>query len=201
LARRNIPAAQEAIDKDRRRVRRRYKTDLTKRKRYAPGEEDFIFDMAIVLTLAGFSRTQIARTVGISKGQIKKILEMPNVAERIVQLRKSLPQASLDLIHSYMIEAVQAIVDVMRTSKRDEMVLKAAGDILDRGGAAKASRTEHDVHQVNESRNTFSSDGMVEAIRQLPPEAQEQAAQMIENLEEFLNSEAQTDGKKSEKDK
>ena len=201
MARRNIPAAQEAIDKDRRRVRRRYKTDLTKRKRYAPGEEDFIFDMAIVLTLAGFSRTQIARTVGISKGQIKKILEMPNVAERIVQLRKSLPQASLDLIHSYMIEAVQAIVDVMRTSKRDEMVLKAAGDILDRGGAAKASRTEHDVHQVNESRNTFSSDGMVEAIRQLPPEAQEQAAQMIENLEEFLNSEAQTDGKKSEKDK
>jgi hypothetical protein len=198
LARKQIPQAQTAIEKDRRRIRRRYKVNLTTRKRYAPGEENFVADLVVVLTLAGFSRTQIARTVGISKGQTKELLEAPDVAERIVALRDRLPQAALDLIHTYMIEAVQAIADVMRTSQRDEMILKAAAEILDRGGAAKASRTEQDIHKVEESRTTFSSEGMVEAIRQLPPEKQEEAAQMIENVENFLIEQANTKSKEKE---
>jgi hypothetical protein len=140
----------------------------------------------------------MAKIVGISKGQCKTILEMPHVAEKIEILRNTLPQAALTLLQSYMVEAVQAVVDVMRSSKRDEMVLKAAGEILDRGGAAKASRTETTVHSTNEQRTTFADAGMVDALRQLPPEAQEQAAQMIEGLENFL-SEQSTKGKDEEK--
>lgn len=191
LPRRNIPAAAKTIEKERARVRRRYKVNLNKRKRYAPGEEDYIADTIVVLTLAGYSRTQMARIVGISKGQCKTILEMPHIAEKIEVLRKTLPQAALMLLHSYMIEAVQSIADVMRTSKRDEMVLKAAGEILDRGGAAKASRTEATVHNTTETRTTFADAGMVDALRKLPPEAQEQAAQMIESLENFLTEQAE----------
>jgi hypothetical protein len=191
VARRSIPAAQEKIEKDRRRIRRRYKVDLKKRKKYVLGEEEFIADMVVVLTLAGFSRTQISRTVGISKGQCKQLLEASDVAEKIIRLRNSLPQAALDLLHSYLIEAVQAVVDVMRTSKRDEMILKAAGEIMDRGGIGKTSRTEAESKVTNENRTTFSSDGLVDAIRQLPPEKQEEAAQMIENVEKFLEDSAQ----------
>ena len=158
------------------------------RKRYAPGEENFIVDMVIVLSLGGFSRTQMAKTIGISKGQVKEALEIPEVAERLIELRSRLPQAALDLLHSYLIEAVQAIVDVLRTSTRDEMILKAAGEILDRGGVSKASRSEQDIHKVEETKTTFSSDAMVDAIRQLPPEKQEEAAQMIEDLEKHLTN-------------
>jgi hypothetical protein len=186
LPRRNVPKAQAVVEKERRRVRRRYKVNLKTRKRYAPGEEDFIADMVIVLSLGGFSRTQMAKTLGISKGQVKEALELPQITDRLLELRKRLPQAALDLLHSYLVEAVQAVVDVMRTSTRDEIILKAAGEILDRGGVSKASRSEQDIHKVEETKTTFSSDAMVDAIRQLPPEKQEEAAQMIEDLEKHL---------------
>lgn len=197
MPRRATPeAAAKNSSKAVKRVRRQYKVNLKKRKKYMPGEEEFLFDMVMVLTLAGYSRTQMARAIGISKGQVKELLENPQVSEKIEKLKNGLPEAALSLIQGLMIEAVMAIADVMRTTDRDEMVLKAAGDILDRGGAAKASRTEVNAHTTNENRTTFDAASMVDEIRKLPPEKQEEAAQMIENVEKFLNVEAEKAMKK-----
>jgi hypothetical protein len=87
-----------------------------------------------------------------------------------------------------MIEAVQALVDVMRRTDDDKYILQAAGEILDRAGLPKASRQER--HQVNEERTTFTDEGMVERLREAPVEVQERAAQMIEQLESLLTESA-----------
>lgn len=172
-------------DKETTRIRRRYKKDLTLKRKFLPGEVEHVEDMVIVLRLAGYSKEQIGGIVGISTPQITKILNDPAVSEKLIAIRAALPQAALDLLQGYMIEAVQAIVDVMRMSDDDKVTLAAAGEILDRSGLSKASRQER--HQITENRTTLVDDGIVERLRSASPEVQEQAAQAIEMLEKLLS--------------
>ena len=166
-------------------VRRRYKVNVNKKRNLLPGEVEHVGDMVIVLRLDGYSLTQTARVVGISIGQVREFLADPEISHRLVQIREALPQAALDLLQGYMVEAVQAIVEIMRLSPDDKLVLAAAGEILDRAGLAKASRQER--HQINESRTVVTDDGLVEKLRTASPEVQEQAAQMVEKLEGLLS--------------
>lgn len=169
-------------------VRRKYKVELNKKRNLLPGEIPHVKDTVLVLKLAGYTRTQMSKVIGISKGQVREFLEMPDVVERLTQLRAALPQAALDLLQGYMIEAVQAIVDVMRTTHDDKLILQAAGEILDRAGLPKSSRQERT--QINDNRTTFTDDGLLEKLRTASPAVQEQAAQLIESLEKLLSDSA-----------
>lgn len=185
--RKNQSPEQRAASKERegQKIRRKYKRNLTLSRKLLPGEREHVESMIVVLRLAGYEKTQIARVIGISLQQVTDLLADPVVTEKLVTLRKTLPQAALDLLQGYMIEAVQTLVDIMRMAEDDKIVLAAAGEILDRSGLAKASRQER--HQINEQRTVFTDDGIVERIRQASPEVQEQAAQVIENLEALLS--------------
>ena len=174
------------------RVRRRYKKKMNVKSTILPGEKQYIKDMVVVLKLSRYSNTQIGSVVGISRGQVKEFLKESDVAERLQSLQENLPGAALELLQSYSIEAVQAIVDVLRSSTDDSMVLKAASEILDRTGVAKVSKSEANVHNVNENKTTIGADAdTLEQLRSLPPEKQEEFAQLFEDLEKTLQDEAQ----------
>jgi len=166
-------------------VRRKYKRNMALSRKLLPGEKEHVGDMAIVLRLAGYDRAQIARVLNLGLAQVTDLLAEPWVAEKLIALRKALPQAALELLQDYMIEAVQTLVDIMRMSTDEKITLAAVGEILDRGGLSKASRQER--HQVTETRTTFTDDAIVERLRTASPEVQEQAAQVIEKLEQLLN--------------
>jgi hypothetical protein len=166
-------------------VRRKYKKNLALSRKLLPGEKEHVADMVIVLRLAGYERSQIARVTNLGLSQVTALLAEPWVAEKLLTMRKALPQAALELLQDYMIEAVQTLVDIMRSSGDEKITLAAAGEILDRSGLSKASRQER--HQVTETRTTFTDDGIVEKLRTASPEVQEQAAQVIEKLEQLLS--------------
>jgi hypothetical protein len=170
------------------RVRRKYKTNLTKMKKFIPGEEDHVVNMILVLKLGGYPNTQVGQIVGLGRNQVAEILKQPKVAEELIALRAALPQAALDLLEGYSIEAVVTIADIMRTGNDDKIVLAAATEILDRVGIGKVSKREST--NVNEERTTFVDDGIVERLREASPEVQEKAAQLIEGLEELLSDHA-----------
>ena len=175
--------------KDVDRVRRRYKKNVNRQARLLPGEIPAVKNMVAILHVAHYPKTQIARIIGISRDQVKEFLDSPEVAEMVVTIRDGLPTAALELMEGYMIEAVQAIVDVMRVSTDDAVVLRAASEILDRTGLPKVSKQER--NQTIEERTTFTDDGIVEMLREAPVEVQEQAAQMIEQLEGLLTKASQ----------
>lgn len=183
--------ASEAKD-DVLRVRRRYSKNTKRKKKISDATKPHIENMVAVLHLAHYPNTQIARIVGISRNQVAEMLQEPGVMEMIVTLRQEIPEAALDLMEAYMIEAVQAIVDVMRVSEDDAVVLKAASEILDRTGLPKTTKQER--HQTNEERTTITDDGIVEALREASPEVQEAAATLIEQLEGLLKTAATTEG-------
>jgi hypothetical protein len=173
------------------RVRRRYKVDIKKPVKLLPSEIPHVENMVVILKVAGYSKSQMARTIGVSRAQIKRILDDPKISEEIAVLRSALPRAALELIQGFMIEAVIAVVDVLRTADDNKIILQAAGELLDRGGIPKASRQER--HQVNEDRTTFTDEGLLDRLREAKPEVQEEAAQLIENLEALLTAHADTD--------
>lgn len=170
--------------KDVTRVRRRYKKNVNRQSRLLPGEIPAVQNMVAVLHIAHYPKKQIARIIGISRQQVSEFLDDPGVAEMVVTLREGLPAAALELMEGYMIEAVQAIVDVMRVAEDDGIVLKAASEILDRTGLGKISKQER--HQINEEQTTITDDGLIDRLREASPEIQEQAAQVVEQLENLL---------------
>jgi len=178
------------------RIRRKYKINITRSTNLLPSEIPHVKNMVVILKVAGYSQTQMSKVIGISRGQVREILSLPEISEEVGALRAALPAAALELIQGYMIEAVQAVVDVLRTSEDDKIVLQAAGDILDRGGMPKASRQER--HNVNEDRTVFTDEGIVDRLREAKPEVQEEAAQLIEKLEELLAVHADTTESESE---
>ncbi len=180
-----------AIERERRAIRRRYSKDLNKKRKILPGQNEFVLDQVIILKLVNYSNSQIAKFVGVSRGQVKEILAQPDVAERLTSLRAALTTGTLDLIQTFMIEAVMSIVHVMRLSEDDAVILKAAADLLDRGGVPKSSRTENQGHVVNEQRTVITTDErMMKQLEKLSPEKQEEVAAMMEGIENLLTEHA-----------
>lgn len=177
-------ARASAAKKEQARIRRKYRVNVNVPRKLHPTEEPYIKDMVVVLKLASYSRFQMAKIIGISKGQVAKYLEDPEVIEKLVLLREQLPSAALELLHGYMIEAVQTIAEIMRHSQDDKMILQAAAEILDRGGMPKASRQE----RLNENTEnvTITDDGLLDRLRDASPEVQEKAAQLVEDMEKML---------------
>lgn len=172
---------------------KKYKVNLNQRSRVAlPKEQEIIEDTVVVLKVAHYSNTQIAKIVGLSRGQVAEILKAPRIQKRVEVIAEKLPQAALNQLQSYMIEAVQWVVHVGRANLAENgdhaLVLRAADTILDRGGAPKTSRSER--KDENESPLTAIGRGghedIFERVRALPPELQERAAQLYDALEEGL---------------
>jgi len=165
-------------------IRRRHSG--TKLHRVRPGLKEHVEDIVVVLSLAGYSQRQIASAAGVARIQVREILARPHIAEKLMHLRTRIPAAALELLEGLMIEAVTTIADVMRKSEDDKIVIQAAAEILDRAGLPKASRQER--HNVNEEKTTLTDDGILEKLRSATPEQQEQAAQIIEDLERLLTT-------------
>lgn len=166
-------------------VRRRNSRSVNIRRKLLPGEKKHIEEQIAVLRIAGYNNTQISKVTGVSRGQVKEILEDAGVIELVNELRLSLTKAAANLLEHSLVEAVQALVNILRSSTDEQNIIKAAGEILDRGGLPKLSRQES--RREIETKTSFTDDGIVDALRMLPPEQQEEAAQMIEGLQSMLN--------------
>ena len=191
----------ELTAKTRKRVRRKFKQPTHKGgKPRLPGEIEFKTDMALILSLAGYTQKEIGLSIGESTETVKNWLSDENTQKKYLKLSAALPEAAMTLLQTYTIEAVHAFVDIMRTESDNALVLKAAAEILDRGGLPKSSRTEADVNR-NENL-TVTDDGLVARLREAPVEVQEQAAQLVEGLEQILAEHAsQSPAEKPEAEK
>lgn len=170
-------------------VRRKYNTKTKTKRRLIDAEIPHVKDMVAMLKVARYSNVQVSKVIGISRQQVAEFLEMSDVQKKIVELRETLPAAALDLMQGYMIEAVQAVVDVMRTSEDGATILKAASEVLDRGGMPKMSRQERKEESTETTVVEFGGE-FVEMLRNASPEVQEQVASMFEGIENLLKESA-----------
>lgn len=168
-------------------VKKRYKVNTrTKRKFSIAGEEDLVKDMIVVLKLSNYTHRQIASIVGVSSGQVGVFLQDEKVQKKMLALREALPQAALELGRAYLIEAVQAVVHVLRTENDNALVLKAAAELFDRFGLPKLSRSEA---SIDDGKSVPDADeSLLAKFRHATPEMQEKAAQLHDMFEEGLKT-------------
>ena len=177
------------IEKQTAKVKKRYKLDTKKRRKVTDVEKAVIIDSIVCLRVASYTNSQIASIVGISKGQVKEIVADEKVQQRILFLKDRLPEAAVQLARSYLIEAVQAVVHVLRTEKDNALVLKAAAEIFDRFGLPKLSRAEVKTGDSPDAPWEDKEDkSLLDNFRSAPPEIQEKAAQLHEMFEEGLRN-------------
>lgn len=171
------------------RVRRRYKTNIKRKRNFNfDGEDELVKNMIVILKIAGYQNGQISMIVGVSRGQVKEILQDGNVQKQLVALANRLPQAALDLGRAYLIEAVQSVAHVMRTSTDETVVLKAAGELFDRFGIPKVSRQEQKGDEAGTAGDHPVTPSLMEKLRQAAPEVQAKAADLEEMFKEGLES-------------
>jgi hypothetical protein len=175
-------------------VRKRYKVNVRKRRKFTfEGEEDLVADMIVVLKLANYSNTQVAMVVGISRKQVATFLEDGNVQKKYLRLKEALPQAAFELGRMYLIEAVASVVHVMRTTEDEGMILKAAAELFDRFGIPKSSRVESapDPGAAGDD-NPMSDPGLMDKLRKASPEIQQAVVDLqdsfLEGVEKILSN-------------
>ena len=175
----------DTLEKQRVKARKKIK-DLqsTKRKRL-PGEVIHKKQLAAILKVAGFENRYVAASLNEDDATIARWLQEPDVLEFYHYSLDHLTESATLLLRTYAIDAIETIAEIMRTSDDEITALRAATEILDRIGVVKASKVEQ--HSVSEHRTTLTDDGIVETLRKLTPEQQEEAAKMVEQLENMVN--------------
>lgn len=174
----------EAVDKAQRRARKSYRKNINKKRgNLTEAELIVVKDQLVSLKLVGYSNSQCASIVGLSKGQVGEIVKDANFQKRLMSLHEKLPQAAIQLGKAYLVEAVQWVVDVGRTTKDEDKRLKAAAELFDRFGVAKVSKNEiKDTTPVEGGEPDELPSTFMEKLRQAPPELQEKVVELQESF-------------------
>jgi transposase len=176
-------------------IRRQFKATAQKgRKHRMLAEIEFRKEMAVILKIAGYTLDQIAASLGEGVPTVKKWFEDPNTQDRYEAMVKTLTRSAMELLQTYTIEAVQTIATVMRTSDNDRYIIEAAKEILDRGGLPRTTHQVSETTSVRHQETEITDTTLLEKLRKASPEVQEQAAIAIEQLENLLAENAESNG-------
>lgn len=173
----------EVVQKAEKKAKKGYRLN-TKKARKGVNEDEIIVikDMLVSLKLVGYTNTQCAAIVGLSKGQVKEIVNDPNFKSRLRSIQEKLPEAALNLGRAYLVESVQAVVHVLRTETDNSLVLKAAAEMFDRFGLPKLSKSEVKTEAPPTPEEIPGN--LMDKLRNASPEIQEQIAALHESFSE-----------------
>lgn len=138
--------------------------------------------MACVLKAADFSYTYIGDAVSMSKDTVRRwFADDPVMAETVEEIQASFVDGAVRLLKTYAVEAVEMLMELARSTEDDKVALQAITEVLDRIGLSKVNKSEsiaavtkRDVVDITDSS------GLVEKLRNAPPEVQAQAAEHME---------------------
>jgi hypothetical protein len=174
----------EIVAKAHRKAKKNYRLNTKRdRKDISDDEITIIKDMLVSLRLVGYTPSQCAAIVGMSKGQVKEIVNDHNFKSRLASLQTKLPEAAVNLGRAYLVEGVMAVVHVMRTETDNALVLRAAAELFDRFGIPKVSKTEAKIDTPT-SQGDEINDQLMNKLRGAPPEIQEKVAALQESFTE-----------------
>lgn len=180
-------------EKVRKRIQK--ETRIKKGGYHLPGEIKHKKDLAVFLKIGvpGISFTEIANRLGETKGTVKKwFKEDPDVREFYQWALANLKQGAISLIETYGFEAIETQVLLMRFGS-EKYMFEASREILDRMGVIKTTRQEIEAQHKN-THEWSDREQLVNEIRELAPEQQEEAIEALERFEQLLSEHASSNG-------
>jgi transcriptional regulator with XRE-family HTH domain len=139
------------------------------------------------LKAGGFSTTYCADALGVSKATIDRWLADEDLALRkdIEEISANYIAAGVTLMQGYLIEIVESLMDVFRTTEDEQLAVKIGLEILDRLGVSKVNKSESvtaaTLRQQSEV-DIVDKTGILETVRNAPPNVQARMAEHAESL-------------------
>lgn len=170
-----------------------------KKKSNLPGEELLKKNLAIYLKVGvpNISYNEIADRIGETRKTVKNWFKSdPLVREQYEFTLDNLREGAHKYMQTYSLEAVETLALLMRMGS-EKYMFESAISILDRVGVPKVERFENQNENISKHQWADRS-ALVEEIRKLSPEQQEEAIEVIEKLESLLSGQFVTDDDENE---
>ncbi len=184
-----------SLEEERNAIRRRYKDGnaLGSQRKHRKITDESEMDAstlewkkahAVFLKSADYSYRYISDNLRVQTSVIKKwFAEDKNMAERVAKLQADMIDGGVKLLKSYVIEAIEMLMEIARHTGDDEIARKCLNDILDRAGMSKVSKTES---QVTKREEVDLSDNFFSRIEALPLETQMKIAELMQEVETVM---------------
>lgn len=140
--------------------------------------------MACFLKAQDFSYSYIADALDLGKSVVTRWFQEPEMQEMTAKVQDSWTDSAIKLMRSYAIELVEMAVQIARTAD-DKIAKDVIFELLDRMGMAKVNKSESLGKVINENRDLLEisdPNGLIDKLRNAPPEIQQQAAAHMEAL-------------------
>lgn len=182
----------ESLEEARRDIKRRYKRQHGTRAAHrivnvnsmTETERAVKKEGACFLKAADFSYKYIARALGISPSAVRKWFdEDEQMRLRVVAIQKDYVDGGILLLKTYAIELVEMLVEIARSDIDPKTRIQAITEALDRMGMSKVNKSDSKVTKTEHHEvDLTDKSGLVEAMKDAPPEVQQKMAQKLEEL-------------------
>lgn len=140
---------------------------------------------ACFLKAADFSYKYIGCALGISPSAVRKWFdEDEKMRLRVVAIQKDYVDGGILLLKTYAIELVEMLVEIARSDIDPKTRITAITEALDRMGMSKVNKSDSKVTKTEHHEvDLTDKSGLVEAMKDAPPEVQQKMAQKLEELQ------------------
>lgn len=141
-------------------------------------------EAACFLKAAGYPHSYIGEALGTTRGVVSNWFhEIPEMRVRVSEIQADYIDGAVKLLRTYAIELIEMLVNIARTSDDDKVRINAITEALDRMGLAKVNKSESAASVTQKSEvDITDKTGLVESLKDAPPEVQQQAAKHMEEL-------------------
>ena len=143
--------------------------------------------MVCYLKAGGFSTAYCADALDVGKATIERWLadDKLKMREQVAKIQADYISAGVTLIQSYLIEIVESLMDIFRTTPDEQLAVKIGLEMLDRLGVSKVNKSESVTAATLKQQSEVDivdKTGILETMRKAPPEVQQAMAKRAEEL-------------------
>ena len=137
---------------------------------------------ACFLKAAGYSHTYIAQALNTTRSIVGHWFEDPEMRAEVLKINEDMVGGSMKLLKTYAVELIEMLMEIARTSD-DKTALTAITEGLDRMGLTKVNKSEgRSVIETKTDIEITDPHGLIDKLKDAPPEAQQAAAEHMEAL-------------------
>lgn len=179
-----------SLDKQRQDVKKRYKHGTRAQKRIV-GEDALSAvelatkkEAACFLKAADYPYNYIGEALHMTRGTVRRWFEDDAMRERVAEIQQDFVDGGVKLLKTYAIELIEMLVEIARSDIDPKVRITAITEALDRMGLAKVNKSESAVSKTEKREvDLVDKTGLVEAMREAPPEVQQVMAKKLEELQ------------------
>jgi hypothetical protein len=184
------------LEEQRNRIKRKYKRGARIEKivrgndALTDTERTVAQETACYLKAMDFSWTYIGESLGISPNTVKAWFNgeddrAAELRDKIEFIHHDFVDGGIKLMKTYFIELVEMLMTIARTTDDEKLVLEIFREFADRIGASKVNKSQSAALVRHEGHSTIDitdKTGLIEKLRDAPPEIQQRAAEKMADL-------------------